>query len=240
MKRDPLCRRLQNTDRIGPAGHQCVGSRGGGLRAGLDPDIAGRRGDFRRSRIAHNGRSRARLTSSIVSTMPPPGTADLVAAANKLDFLADVAERARIPTGDADDLIRDFMGALSGVVERDAWDLVRRLVPEQIQISWDEATAQGTTRVEHFLLELSKREPVEESRAADHARAVGVTIGEQATDQELEKLASLIRDDDVLALFEQDRGGLTLPDTPTQGKKALQSPPSPENTKHDDQTSEHP
>lgn len=147
---------------------------------------------------------------------------------NTGDFLARVSERARVPQDDAEALVRDFMGALTGVVDRESWDLVRRLMPEPIEVSWEDGADYESTNVEQFLLEVSRREPVAEDRAAEHARAVASAIREQATAEELEHLASTIQDDDVLALFEETRGGLTAPETPTEGEKAIHSPPEPQ------------
>lgn len=152
------------------------------------------------------------------------------------EFIARVAELARIPEDDARSLVRDFFAALTGMVDRETWNLIRSLVPGEVEISWDEDADYETTTIEQFLLDVSRREPVAMDRAAEHARAVAEAVREQATESELRQLASAIEDDDLLALFEETRGELTTPQTPTEGTEAIHSPARSRGASEEDQT----
>lgn len=152
------------------------------------------------------------------------------------EFIARVAELARIPEDDAGSLVRDFLAALTGMVDRQTWDLIRSLVPGEIGVSWEEGADYEPTTIEQFLLDVSRREPVATERGAEHARAVAEAVREQATESELRQLASAIQDDDLLALFEETRGELTTPQTPTEGMEAIHSPGSSRGASESDQT----
>lgn len=140
------------------------------------------------------------------------------------DFVARVAERARIPEADARPLVKNFLAALSGIVDRETWNLIRDLVPDEIEMAWEDGADYEPSTIEQFLLDQSDREPVRADRAAKHARAVAGAVREWATDEELRQLTSLVQHDDVLALFEETRGELTTADSPTKGDRAIHSP----------------
>lgn len=158
------------------------------------------------------------------------------------DFLSRVAQRARIPKEDAGALINGFMGALTVILQEDTWHQVRDLVPMETSVEWEAPPADDRPTVEQFLLEMSKRESVEPDRAADHARAVAGAIRERASDEELDRLAASIHNDDVLALFESVRGELSAPARPTEGEEAIQTPAKdledPATTERDDSPQE--
>lgn len=140
------------------------------------------------------------------------------------DFFARVAERAGIPKADARPLVKNFLAALSGTVDRETWNLIRSLIPAEIEMAWEDGADYEPSTVEQFLLDQSNREPVRADRAAEHARAVAGVIRERAPDEDLSRLASLVQDDDILALFEETRGELTTPEAPTEGDRAIHSP----------------
>lgn len=154
------------------------------------------------------------------------------------DFAARVAERARVPEADAKPLVKSFLAALSGIVDRETWNLIRALVPDDIEMTWEDGADYESSTVEQFLLDQSNREPVRTDRAAEHARAVAGAVRERATDEELRQLVSLVQNDDILALFEEERGELTAPDSPTKGAKAIHSPAQSRPHREDDRPSE--
>lgn len=140
------------------------------------------------------------------------------------EFFARVAERAGIPEADARPLVKSFLAALSGTVDREPWNLIRSLIPAEIEMTFKDGADYESSTVEQFLLDQSNREPVRADRAAEHARAVAGAIRERATHEDLGRLASLVQHDAILALFEETRGELTTPEAPTEGDRAIHSP----------------
>lgn len=140
-------------------------------------------------------------------------------------FYSAVSEQARLPVGDARDLVSDFLNAISGFVGEDAWGVLVELAPDDVGVEQsDEGDFEGT--VEEFLLEMSDVEAVEAGRAAQHARVVAETLRSRADESQLEELRESIENDELLALFELSRGELTEPQMPTAGSQA-QSEDSP-------------
>lgn len=120
-------------------------------------------------------------------------------------FLERVAERANLPYHDAADIVDEVLRELAKVLDRESWTKIQEILPFEVDI---EPSGQPLS-IEESLMELSRDEPVRDERAAIHARAVAGTIGETASESQLEELSALIEDDTVLALFEERRGELT-------------------------------
>lgn len=139
------------------------------------------------------------------------------------EFLAAVAARANVPDADAADLVSDFLSAIAGAIDEDAWEAVRALVPTSSDERAPEAPSSAT--IEEMLIEMSGEEGVAEDRVASHARAVAMAVRDRASTQQLRRLAELIQDDTVLALFEEHRGELTSVPEPSDGDVAQHTPP---------------
>jgi len=136
-------------------------------------------------------------------------------------FLVRIAERANVPDDEAADLVEDVLRELAKVLDGESWTKIQEILPFEVDI---EPSGQSMS-IEEFLTELSGDEPVEDERAAIHARAVAGTIGEAATKSQVEELSSLIEDETVLALFEERRGELTTVPDPSDGELAQHTPP---------------
>lgn len=128
------------------------------------------------------------------------------------DFTAEVAERANLSDDDALELIKDFLSALPGFVTRDTWELIAELTPVQVSVEWEDVSEGVDMSMEDFLLEMSDEEHVELERAAEHARAVAETIRSRSSAEQLDRLRESITNEDLLALFETERGELTSAD----------------------------
>lgn len=128
-------------------------------------------------------------------------------------FVKDLAESAHLNKEDAQDLIADFLEALPGFVDRETWDFIHELVPVEVTADWEQVGGEPEDRtMEEFLVEMSREEGVESPRAAEHARAIAETIHSHSDPDQMERLRSMMVNEDLLALFESVRGELSSPD----------------------------
>lgn len=142
---------------------------------------------------------------------------------DRAGFLSQVAERANVPHEDAADLVDEVLRELARILDPESWRKVREIVPFEVDV---ESSGDGQSlSMERFLVELSGEEPVQEERAARHARAVAGAIRDAASESQIEQLSHLIEDDSVLALFEERRGELTTVPEPSDGEIAQHTRP---------------
>lgn len=123
-------------------------------------------------------------------------------------FLETISEEAHIPERDVKPLLADFLSALSGFVSEEVIELLIDITPTDVNIERGGDRDSNAT-IEEFLLEMSDEEGVATGRAAEHARVVAEGIRSRAHNTDLRRLRDLIENEDILALFELNRGELT-------------------------------
>lgn len=132
-------------------------------------------------------------------------------------FLEKVSDRARVPEGDAHELVQDFVDALSKFVESDQLGVVLGMIPVDVKRPDSSGAEAEDVTIDAFLSEMSDEESVGDGRAAEHARAVAETLGEHAGKDGQRDLQEAITHQGILALFEGVRGEMTPQDVPTKG-----------------------
>lgn len=117
-----------------------------------------------------------------------------------------IAAAAHVPEEEAPTLVRAFLQAVAPFAgDRDA---LTALAPEGMSIP-DAVPANGTRGVEELIAESLAETSLADGRAAGYLRVVAEALASEASPDQLERLRQSITDDDVLALFESERGELT-------------------------------
>lgn len=136
------------------------------------------------------------------------------------EFYAHISNEARIPVEDAPSLVQGFLKAISEYVGEEAASVLEDVAPRGTRVGKSDPSVRDDGSIEQFLLDTSEEEAVEEGRAADHARVVAQALRARADESQWQRFQASIEEENILALFEFDRGELTDVDQPTAGRRA--------------------
>lgn len=124
-------------------------------------------------------------------------------------FFEYVSKEARVPESDARALVQDFLRAISYFIGESATSVLADIAPTDLTVPSPAGNRQAEATIEEFLLEMSDEESVAEDRAADHARVVAEALRMRADGATVQRLKDSIENEEILALFELERGELT-------------------------------
>jgi peroxiredoxin len=122
------------------------------------------------------------------------------------EFYARIADEARIPAGEAPVLVRAFLEAVAPSLGEDARAVVSELAPGGLVVPTARDSDAG---VESLLLAALEESSIATGRPAEHARVVAEALRSRANETQLRRLEAAVDDEDVLSLFESERGELT-------------------------------
>lgn len=122
------------------------------------------------------------------------------------DLFGRIAAGAHVPEEETPTLVRAFLRAVAPFAnDREA---LNALAPDGISIP-ETAPADGERGIEELLAESLAETSLADGQAAGYLRVVAEALASEASPSQLERLRESITDDDVLALFESERGELT-------------------------------
>jgi peroxiredoxin len=124
------------------------------------------------------------------------------------EFYARIADEARIPAEEARALVRAFLEAVAPSLGDDARAVVSELAPEGLLVP-TAAARDSDAGVESLLLAALEESSIATGRPAEHARVVAEALRSRANGTQLRRLEAAVDDEDVLSLFESERGELT-------------------------------
>jgi peroxiredoxin len=124
------------------------------------------------------------------------------------EFYARIADEARIPAEEARALVRAFLEAVAPSLGDDARAVVSELAPEGLVVP-TRGARDPDAGVESLLLAALEESSVATGRPAEHARVVAEALRSRANETQLRRLEAAVDDEDVLSLFESERGELT-------------------------------
>lgn len=134
-----------------------------------------------------------------------------------------IAAGAHVPDEEAPILVRAFLQAVAPFA--DDREALSALAPRGMSVP-EAMPADGALGVEDLLAEALAETSLADGRAAEYLRVVAEALASEAGPDQLERLRESITDDDVLALFESERGELTAtePDIDTDDISGGESP----------------
>lgn len=125
------------------------------------------------------------------------------------DFYQRVAADARIPEDQAPELVTVILNALVPLLGDDARAVLAELIPSDQELP-ETAVHRPGDGIEDLLTAALDDSSVASGRPAEHARVVAEALRRRADEAQLRRLESAVSDEDLLSLFEADRGELTV------------------------------
>lgn len=146
------------------------------------------------------------------------------AAHQPTGLYARIAAAAHVPEEEAPILVRAFLQAVAPFAA-DA-EALSDLAPGDLSVP-EAVPADGSRGAEELLAESLAETSLTDGRAAAYLRVVAEALASEAHPDQLARLRDSITDDDVLALFESERGELTAadPDLDTDEISGGENPP---------------
>jgi peroxiredoxin len=124
------------------------------------------------------------------------------------EFYLRVAEEARISVSEARVLVQAFLNAAAPSLGDDARAVLNELAPDGQSVPTSEEV-DPEAGVEDLLQAALAESSIASGRPVEHARVVAEAFRSRADNGQLRRLEAAIEDEDVLSLFETERGELT-------------------------------
>lgn len=136
------------------------------------------------------------------------------------EFFGRVSNEARVREEDARLLVEDFLRSISEYIGKEAAQVLQDIAPAGLSVEKSEQNIRDEeSTIKEFLLAMSDEESAPTEQAAKHARAVAQALRERADATSLRRLRELVENEEILALFELDRGELTEVEPPKAGER---------------------